>query len=176
MPIRGIVLWFLVLVSFVYLSTVIHEYSHKLAAMILSVDSADIHIVFSSIRPHIIIPEGALSEPHLQLYHYAGGLTAGTIFTITYITTLMLWWRRYNYNPFHLSSWVGFIILLIAVIELYNGYWEGSNFEIYIKNEHMKSWNLLSLPLIVPSIHFLATPRRKQFVNVINKRFRTKSS
>lgn len=156
-----ILLVVLVTLVFACLSTVIHEYSHALAAIILGVSPFDIHVELFAIPPHINVPVNSFSEMYLPYYHLAGGVVAGIILLVIYILILIFWSKRFDFNLFHLSSLVGFAALLIAIVEIYQGFWEGLAFKAYLQVEHFQL-PFVALPIVTAIlVHFLVTPIRK---------------
>ena len=170
-PLRKSVFFYLflaviLLLIFQYLFSFIHENAHRLFAIMLGVKSSDIQIVILSILPHTIIPEGALTEVNSRLFRSSGGFTAGVFGLIIYGLILWFWCRKNAYNPSHLSSWIGLLILLIAVFELLNGIVEGRFLGLYIRTEYAVTAALLSL-FIAHMIHFSVTPFRGKLIPYI---------
>ena len=150
---------------FICISTVIHEYGHALAAIVLGASPSEIDIYLIALPPHIVVPDNAFPEPYLVWFHLAGGLAAGIILTVSYILIMRLLSRKSGFKPFHVFSLIGLACILVGIFEIYQAFWEGFDFSAYRTGEHF-TFPWVAMPLLAALIiHFMLTPIRKHLVS-----------
>jgi len=151
----------LYLLGLVIAGTIGHEAAHFVAALFIGVPFSEIEIGFYGINPSVTIPERFASS-NLAIYHYAGGLTPAVILISVY---LLYWFRRFKREPSPTNWLMGLTTIMIAGLQLAQGYNEGRFHAAYIYYAG-SLFNVLYIPIILLLIatiliHFVLCPRSK---------------
>jgi hypothetical protein len=119
-----------------------HELGHYVAAWSLGVPTQEIQIHFyPGYGPGVNVPESSLDVNQLRIFHYAGGLSAGVI-TLFFYGYLV--WRYYRNTSTFIYGVSTFTVLWIT-LQFTMGYYEGGNFEAYVRYSWIKPWLFILL-------------------------------
>ena len=114
----------------------VHEHGHGLYAVLKGVPYSELVWGTFNNRPSVTVPDTFPIE-YLKGFRYAGGFTAGTFTLIIYAALWYVLYRLY-FKPKSYKDWSIYLaVFLLSLIfgwvikELVNGYWEGTQNELY---------------------------------------------
>lgn len=124
-----------ILLFFVFgaFSVAVHEAGHALGAIIKGVPLGRLVISWHSLGPGVTVPE-TFPTIYLPFFRYAGGLTAGFVFLLTYVLIYALRTKAPQKRWGGHQWWIGELVLFWAIFQVFNGYVEGGRFEQYLIN------------------------------------------
>ena len=158
---KVIVISLLYFLGLVIVVIIVHEIGHIVAALFIGVPFNEIEIGLYGINPSMTLPE-RFASGNLAIYHYAGGLTAAGILIVIY---LLYWHRRFKREPSVINWTMGAITIVIAGMQLAQGYIEGRLHVAYIyySGTPLNPLQIICLSLIIASalIHFVIFPRSR---------------
>jgi hypothetical protein len=118
----------LYLVGLVFVSILVHEAAHVLAALVKGVEFSSLKIGFWGINPSVTLPQG-LDESTKTPIFYAGGITAGILLICFYF---IYWVKKYRCNPSRLGWALALAPLVLGAEQLATGYLEGRYHSAYL--------------------------------------------
>jgi len=157
----------LIFVAIFFISVVIHELSHTVAAIIMGINPTELKFGWYVLGPGVTVPDTFPLEDLIH-FRYAGGLGAGLIFLTAYIVCVLSceslkkkkWWQSWKW-------WTVGFILFWSFFQFYNGYVESMRFEEYASGLIDYTIPFMLIFLVANVIHFLIYYRIAKKIGVL---------
>lgn len=158
---------FFIFIALLFISVVLHELSHAVAAIIFGVNPAELKFGWYILGPGVTVPDTFPLED-LVHFRYAGGAGAGILLLIGYITYILKCRAAIKAQGLLSTNWwVGGIILFWSIFQFYNGYIESMRFDDYVTGSINYIIPFILLLLLTSAIHFsiyyIITKRNRSF-------------
>jgi hypothetical protein len=138
-----------------FISVVFHELSHAIAAIILGVSPTELKFGWYGLNPGVTVPDTFPLEDLIH-FRYAGGVGAGILMLIGYITCLLRYKasiKAQGWGSVH--WWIAGFFIFWSFLQFYNGYIESMRFEEYVRNSINYTIPFILILLVTTAIHFL---------------------